>query len=452
MNQVNHLEYDIAVIGGGPGGISAAVTAGRRGYRVVLVERNAFLGGAATSGLGILGYLDRQGNTALGGFAQELIDKLEAMHGALGHFRCPVHNSISPISPECMKIAALELCLDAGVKVLFNQELLDVQVKNSRVKAVTVYGKCTQTVISAKQFVDATGDGDLAYMAGAAFHYGQDGTGIMQPATLMFTVTNYDLEKLLDFAETHPEDFGIKERYAEGYDPEFFRKTPGHCFIGLTKIIQQAKAAGDFDIPRNQFIYITTPTEGALAINTSRITCINASDPYQLSDGLVEGYQQVHQLMRFLHKYVPGFENARLASIAPSLGIRETRHFEGVYRLTCEEMYSYYVKEHAIAQSAYNIDIHSGTKDHIDLTPVSKPFGIPYGCLVPKELDGLLLSGRTISVDTRTYASARVMGPCLAVGEAAGEAAAMCLEAGVEPREIDVPTLRKRLRENGNIF
>lgn len=453
MHKIVEKSYDVAVIGGGPGGIPAAIAAGRRGKKVILVERNAFLGGAATSGLGILGYIDREGNKALGGIAQEFIDRLQELHGALGHNRCPVHNSISGISPEVFKIVAVQMCQEAGVDIFFNQELLDVKVEKNRVVAVTVYGKCTETRISAKVFVDATGDGDLAYMAGAAYHSGQDGTGLMQPSTLMFTVTNYDLPKFLDWAEKNPSEYGIKEKYADGvYNPEFFRKTPSHCFIGLTETIKKAKEAGDFDVPRNQWIYITTPTEGCLAINTSRIIDIDASDPYQLSEGLVQGYNQVCQLVKFMNKYVPGFENCRLSSIAPTLGIRETRHFEGVYTLTRKEMYSDYVKNNSIAQSAYNIDIHSGNASHIDLTPVTQPFGIPYGCLVPVQLDGLLLSGRTISCDTETYASARVMGPCIAVGEACGEAAALALENNTEVRSIDVNVLRDRLKKNGNIF
>ncbi len=452
MKRVVQKRYDIAVIGGGPGGIPAAIAAARRGKKVILVERNGFLGGTATSGLGILGYLDRSGNKALGGIAQELIDRLLEMHGALGHFRCPVHNSISPISPDCFKIVAVEMCKEAGVDILFNNELLDVAVENGRVVSVTVYGKCTSTILEAEVFIDATGDGDLAYMAGAEFVAGQDGTGIMQPATLMFTVVNYDLEKFLKYAEEHPNDFGIKEDYAKGYDPAFFRATPGHCFIGLTDMVKKAKEAGDFDVPRNQFIYITTPTNGALAINTSRIINIDASDIYELSDGLTLGYQQVHTLIKFMNKYMPGFENAQISYIAPSLGIRETRHFVGEYRLTVENMRSDYVKEHAIAQSAYNIDIHSGTRDHIDLTPVDEPFGIPYGCMIPKTLDGVILSGRNICLDTVTYASARVMGPILEMAEAAGEAAVISLEDGVKVRDVSVPKLRERLRANGSLF
>ena len=452
MHSCIEKDYEVAVVGGGPGGIPAAIAAGRSGKKVVLIERNSYLGGVATSGLGLLGYIDREGNKALGGLAEELFDRLMEMHGAIGHYRCPVHNSISPISPDVFKIVALEMCLEAGVDVLFNQELLDVKVDNNQIKSITVYGKCTELIVNAEVFIDATGDGDLAYMAGANYHLGQDGTGIMQPSTLMFTVTNYDIDKFLKYVEDHPEDYGVKEEYAKGYDPEFFRKTPGHCFIGLTEMIKKARSKGDFDIPRNQFIYITTPIEGILAINTSRITHIDASDPIQLSRGLVDGYKQVHHLLRFMKKYVPGFEDVRLAEIAPSLGIRETRHIEGVYTLKRSEMYSSYVKEHAIAQSAYNIDIHSGTASHIDLTLVEEPFGIPYGCLVPKSIEGLILSGRTISVDTETYASVRVMGPCIAIGEAAGEAASLCIDQKIHPREVDIQSLRLKLRDNGNIF
>ena len=452
MHRMISKEYEVAVIGGGPGGIPAAIAAARRGRKTVLVERNAFLGGAATSGLGILGYIDRQGNKALGGIAQEFIDRLKEIHGSIGHYRCPVHNSITPLNPDAFKIVALEMCLEAGVDVIFNQELYDVKAENGRVTEVSTYGKCTEYFIKAKVFVDATGDGDLAYMAGAKFVSGQDETGIMQPSTLMFSVSGYDLDRFLDYAEKHPEDFGIKEEYAHGYDPDFFRSTPGHCFIGLTEMIRKARANGDFEVPRNQFIYITTPDKDRLSINTTRILNIDASEADQLSDGLIEGYRQIHVLLRFMNKYVPGFEDARLVEIAPTLGIRETRHFKGVHTLTRDEMYSDYVKENAIAQSAYNIDIHSGTQIHIDLTPVSKPFGIPYLCLVPETLDGVLLSGRTISVDTATYASARVMGPCIAVGEAAGEAAAIAIEEGKDVRDLDVQEIRKRLRENGNLF
>ncbi len=183
----------MAVIGGGPGGLPVRYAL-REWGKTILVERNSFLGGTAASGLGILGYLDRQGRKALGGIAQELIDRLTGYGGAIGHYPCPVHNSITPISPDWFKIVAVEMCREAGVEVLFNSELLDATIENGRVVCAEVYGKCTRTLIEAKVYIDGTGDGDLAYMAGARYMSGQDGTGIMQPCTLMFTVTNYNLE------------------------------------------------------------------------------------------------------------------------------------------------------------------------------------------------------------------------------------------------------------------
>ncbi len=444
--------YDVAVIGGGPGGLSAAVAAARAGARTVLVERTSNLGGAAASGLGILGYLDRSGNKALGGIAQELIDRLEAIGGSPGHFPCPVHNSITPISPDLLKIVAVQMCQEAGVDVLFNNELLGVDMDDDGVlRSATVFGKLTTTHIEASVFIDGTGDGDVAYLAGVPFTSGQEGTGTMQPSTLMFTITGYDIERFFTYLESNPDQVGIKEDYAAGYDLDFFRRTQGHCFIGLDGLIDQARDNGDFSVPRNQFIYISTASDAMLAVNTSRVIRVDASDPVQLSAGLEQGYQQVLEITQFLRRYVPGFEDCEITQIAPGLGVRETRHFVGQHRLTIDSLDGEAATK-AIALSGYNIDIHSGTGDGIDLRVMEKPFGIPYGCLVPDGVDGLLLSGRTISVDSTVFASARVMGPCLAIGEAAGTAAATSVATGTKVADIDVAELRDRLVENGAVL
>ncbi|WP_022919211.1 FAD-dependent oxidoreductase [Ruania albidiflava] len=449
----NAVSYDVAVIGGGPGGLPAAIAAARAGARTILVERTAALGGAAASGLGILGFLDRAGNPALGGIAQELVDRLVAVGGSPGHFRCPVHNSITPISPDLLKIVAVQMCQEAGVDILFENELLDVDIDPSdTLRSATVYGKLTKTRIEARVFIDATGDGDLAYLAGVPHTLGQDGTRTMQPSTLMFTVTGHDLDRFFAFLDDDPEEMGIKESYAVDYDVDFLRRTPGHCFIGMTQRIAQARAAGAFTIPRNQFIYISTASDRQLAINTSRVTRIDASDPVQLSKGLETGYGQVLELLDFMRSSMPGFEQVELSQIAPALGIRETRHFIGEHRLTMGTLDSPTTSEEAIALSAYNIDIHSGTGDGIDLQVVEEPFGIPYGCLVPQQVDGLLLSGRTISVDSTVFAAARVMGTCMAIAESAGLAAASAVETGGSVKDVDVARLRADLHDQGAIL
>ncbi len=445
-------EYDIAVVGGGPGGLSAAVNAARRGAKVLLVELTSSLGGCAASGLSILGFLDRSGKKVLGGFAQELFDRLAAVGGAIGHFPCPVHNSISPVAPEQFKILAVQLCQEAGVDLLFGCNVVDVKMTGKHIESITVYGKCTDIHIRAKIFVDGTGDGDLAYLAGCEFEKGQDNTRINQPGTLMFTVAGYDLDKFFTYIEQHPEEAGIKEDYAQGYNLDFFRASRGHCFIGLTNTVARARASGDFDIPRNQMIYITSPHENFLAINTVRITNFDASDPEEFSRGVAEGYRQIGVLIRFMNKYVPGFESAVVSSISPTLGIRESRHFKGIIKLTSDSMFRYEVGPDTVALCAYNVDIHSGTATHIDLTPLSKPFGIPYGCLVAANVDNLFLSGRTLSVDSTVFAAARVMGPLIACGEAIGFAAAICSKENVLPASLAVERVRNAILENGGIL
>lgn len=444
MRKITNLTYDTVVVGGGPGGFPAAIAASRNGAKTLLIERNAFLGGAATSGLGNLGYIDRKGEKALGGIPQELIDLLQEMGGAIGSFPCPVHNSITPLSPDIVKIAVSKMCLDANVDVLYNAELSDVHVRNGCLEEIIIHCKAEDIIVKAKAFIDATGDGELAYLAGCRYTMGQD-NGAMQPGTLMFTVLDYDLEAFFTYLEQNPDDYGIKESYADGYNVDFFRNTKGHCFIGLQNLIVKARENGDFDIPRNQFIYITTPSKNLLAVNTSRIINIDATDPFNLSQALTTGYDQVWQILCFLNKYVPGFENAKISQISPTFGIRETRHFIGQDRLEFAEIYSPQTEANSIGRCAYNVDIHSSNTDTIDLSLIDKSFGIPYGCLVPQNIDGLILSGRTISVDASVYAATRVMGPCMAVGQAAGTAAALAVKTQTPLAKLSVEQIREQL-------
>ena len=452
MNRHIEMRCDVAVLGGGAGGLSAAIAAARTGAEVILVERSSALGGAAASGLGILGYIDRAGHKALGGLPLEYVNRLVERGGSVGSCPCPVHNSITGISPDEFKLMAAEMCREAGVRVLYNCELCGVQVENGGVTRVRVYGKCADIDIAAKCFVDGTGDGDLAYLAGAPFHIGQDGTGINQPATLMFTVTGFDLDELYRFLEEHPEELGIKESYARGYDLDFFRRTPSNCMIGLQGLIEKARAAGDFDVPRNQFITITTGSPKLLAINTVRITDINCADILDVSRGLDEGYRQIDVLMRFMRKYIPGFGHAVISQISPSLGVRETRHFDALRRVGREDAMNYVVDDETVALCGYNVDIHSGTADHIDLFVLEKAFGLPYGCMVPATIGNLLLAGRTLDFDSTVFAAARVMGPLMAMGEAAGIAAAWCASGGIQPREVDVQALRRELLARGAVL
>jgi flavin-dependent dehydrogenase len=174
--KVVKMKYDVAVIGGGPGGIPAALAAARNGTKVLIIERLGYLGGNAASGLPLLGFLDKSGRQVVGGIAQEFVDRLIELGGAYGHSRCPLHNSVTVIQPDLFKLVAFEKCRDADVNLLLHCELTHVNIENRRISRVTVVGKGMQIDIEADVFVDATGDGDVAYLGGASYQKGKVGT------------------------------------------------------------------------------------------------------------------------------------------------------------------------------------------------------------------------------------------------------------------------------------
>ncbi len=161
--------YEIAVVGGGPAGLAAAITAARAGKRVILLEKNGFLGGNLTIGIPPLVFLDENGSPCVAGFGEELIQRLKARGGSYGHRYCPKHNSVSNIDTEAVKILAIEMCREAGVDVLLHLETHTVRVEEGRIQSVTLYGKGNEVAVSADVFIDCTGDGDLAYLAGCSY-------------------------------------------------------------------------------------------------------------------------------------------------------------------------------------------------------------------------------------------------------------------------------------------
>ncbi|HHV60702.1 MAG TPA: FAD-dependent oxidoreductase [Clostridiaceae bacterium] len=449
MDMMN-LKYDVVVIGSGPGGLPAAIAAARQGAKVLMIERNSYIGGNAVSGLPMLAFLDKKGRQVTAGIAQEFIDKLIARKACFGHRLCPMHNSVTVIQPDILKIIAFETCKDAGVDILLHCEPVRVDVENRRLKRVFVLGKGDLFAIEGKVFVDATGDGDVAYMAGAAYEKGE----VLQPPTLMFTLGNLNHEKFFDYLEKNPDQltYGGRIECGEGYDAAYFRASKNHVFVGLRKLIMELREKGECPIDRDTFIYINSPNEGQVYVNSTRHLNVDASNVFDLTRAVTEGHIQIEKLVDMMRKYVPGFENCYISNINTNLGVRETRRIMGIKKLTGDRIINGEVPEDTIALGSYKIDIHSGRDDSTILQILEEPYGIPYGCLVSKDIDGLMMSGRCISVDVEVLGSSRVMPTCMAIGEAAGVGAALAVKYNILPSEVNCQEVRKIIKDNGGIL
>ncbi len=448
------LNFDIAVIGAGPAGISAALAAARRGKKVIVVEKNGYLGGNATLGLPLLGFLDLDGRRITGGIAQEYVERLQKRGSCLGHRTCPKHNSVTNINPEDFKLLAIEMLREAGVEVLLHLEASHVNVENGRITSVVMYGKGNTVEITADMYLDCTGDGDVAYLAGCSYEMGRGEAQVLQPPTVMFTLENVDTAKLFDYIEQHPEEMTYSStiEHRPGYDADYFRASDNHVFVGLRQTFTRLREQGKCPVERETLIYIKSLNPGEVYVNSTRMLNTDATDILSLTKAELDGQLQTFKLTEMLRENVPGFENCFVSAIAPTLGVRETRRFKGIRKLTADEICAGKIDDETIALGGYKIDIHSGTDRSTIFKAVKEPFGIPYGSLVSAEISNLMFAGRCVSCDNEVLAAIRVMPQCMNMGEAAGIGAAMAIEDKVDPCEVDVSKVRKALLDGGAIL
>lgn len=435
-------EADVLVVGGGPSGIIAALAAAEDGLRVVMAENRSFVGGNLTIGLPVLGFLGGKGEPIIAGLPQKLIDRLRAIGAAGKHQACPLHVSITLVEPEAVKRVALEMLMESGIDVMLNSLCAGVVMDEDQLRGVIVEGKSGRQAITAKVTIDCTGDGDVAFRAGVPCEKG-DERGGMQPPTLMFSMTGVDTDKLGMSICSEPGTYKV-----DYIPPEYFGQNSQFIVVGLRELIRKAQDAG-LSIPTERTILITGLRKGEVWVNMTRVKGCDGTDTRSLSAGEIRAAEQIADIVSYLIAYVPGFESARLDRVAPFLGIRETRRIVGRYVMTRDDILSCRKFEDAIAVGSYPIDLHRPDDDDCTLEWCGDCYDIPYGSLVPKGVENLLVAGRCISTTHEAMAAIRVMSTCMAMGEAAGSAARLAVQDGISPSGIDVRTLRADLIARG---
>lgn len=415
----NRTEFDVIVAGGGPSGIAAAIASAREGARTLLVERYGFLGGAGTAMMVNPWMSYRAGNGGeqlIFGVLQELIDGMTAL-GMYGHPKAR-----NAFDPEALKVVAERLCREAGVTLLYHSFLAGANMREDgrTIRSVQLANKAGLVEIGARMYVDATGDADLSALAGAVVEKGREVDSNCQPMTLNFRMADVDTARMPDKQE-------ITRRYLA------------------------AKERGEVDCPREDVLWFYANQPDVIHFNTTRVILKDATDPWQLTEAEMEGRRQVQELVRFLKKEVDGFENAYLQTTAPQIGVRESRRVIGEHVLTAEELLAACKFDDAIARGAYPVDIHNPTGSGTVIRSL-KPgewYDIPLRSLIPLGIDNLLVGGRPISATHEAHSAIRVQPIAMAIGQAAGTAAALCARDGVGPRGLAAASVQDALQRQG---
>ena len=413
--------YDIIVAGGGFAGASAAIAAAREGCRVLLIEKYNCLGGAAAFDL-VNPFMPYWTHDAQSGeridLSKGLFSEIRRRMDAAGGLR---KNENSVFNEEILKYVLNRMALESGVELLFQAYITGAERKGARIEAVHVSGVSGPKVFTAACFVDATGDANLAYLAGCPFRKGRESDGLCQPMTLCFRLGNIKTKSRADL-------------------------------IGrVNKLYKQFRAEGKIKNPREDVLVFNTVCDDIYHFNTTRVIKRDPTDMFDVTQAEIEAREQIFEMVSFLRENFEEFSESVLLSTGMQIGVRESRMIDGEYTLTQDDLLACARFEDSIAVCNYDIDIHnpdgSGTSHYF--FPAGSYYSIPYRCLVPKGVENLWAAGRCISVTHEAQASVRIMPTCCNLGEAAGTAAALAAADGVDADSLDIRRLQARLRAKG---
>ena len=416
--------WDVIVVGGGPGGCTAAISAAREGAKTLLIEAMGRLGGMGTSGLVPCWCPFSDGEKIIyRGLAEKILK--ESKKGT-PHIPADLLDWVD-INPEHLTTVYDDMVTASGARVLFFSRLAAVEMADSNsVDALIVANKSGLIAFKAKVYIDATGDGDLSAWAGASFKRGDD-DGVVQSSTMCFSFSNVDMFHYR---------YGP---YLHTYNPD----SPIHAAV----------ASGKYPLI-DQHFNPRLMGPGVIQFNAGHVRNVDSTDPWEVSDAMMTGRKIAAQYLQAMQEHQPKtFGSAMLVRTSSLLGVRDSRRIEGDYIFTQEDWLQRRSFDDEIGRNSYYIDVHK----HRGIKPPrygkGESHGIPYRCLTPKGLKNVLTSGRCISTDEEAFGSLRVMPPCLVIGEAAGMAAVHAIKQSKnDVHKIDVQFLRKRLKEEGQYF
>ena len=413
---------DVLVIGGGPGGLGATVMAARQGVKTMLVERFGCMGGMAFHGeVNPFMYNHVNGCSLDRPVFIDWCTAMQKYFAPAESERIPYDSNygMTLVSKEFAMLAMEDLVLEAGAKILYHHTISDVIMDdNKNIQYAIFQSKSGRIAIESKVFIDCTGDGDLAAIANCEYELG-DENNLCQPLTTCFKLGGIDVKNIPD------------------------KKT-------INLLYEEAKEKGKIDCPRNNVLFFTAIDQDVLHFNTTRIANKSAINSIELSEAEIEGRRQIRQFINFLRKNVPGFKNATIRSVAPTVGVRESRRIKGIAYQTKEDFFNCAKYNDGIAKCNYTIDIHGNNgSDYIVKMDRTQWYEIRFGTLVAADCNNLMIGCRALSVDHTLHSSIRIMPAICSIGQAAGMGAALAVKNGVSPKDIDGKVVRRELIKAG---
>jgi hypothetical protein len=426
---VSH-QVDVVIIGGGPAGIAAAISAAAGGAKTLLIEQRGFLGGMGTVALvpAFCPFTDKV-KPIIRGLGMKLMERMK--QSCNEDFRQVYANSLDwvPIDPEVLKRVYDDAALETGVTLLYHTFVYDVLLSEDlrNVEGIIIVNKSGRTVVTCRYVIDATGDADIAAKAGVPFQKGGE-QGELQPGSMCYLLTNVDRKKFNRYLE-------------ESGDTSQLHQT-----------VMRAMADGALPEGRKSLSGLAWVNDYLVGVNFGHVFGIDGTKAEDLTRGAIEGRKLVERQVEFFRAYVPGFEKAHTAATGEQIGIRETRRIQGDYVLTADDFMQARSFQDDIARNAYYIDIHMATsKQKMTFTHLApgQSHGVPYRILLPLGIDNMWVPGRAASSDRAVQGSLRVMPNCFAMGEASGTAAVLALKSSLNSREVSITELQQKLLQNG---